>query len=268
MAVIDSAELLLQAKNYSGSGNWLDESGNGHHAVPGAGGAAPTFDTDHFDFDGGDVFTISDDANLDSGTGEDITVMVVFRLPGVTSAWGRLVAKSDDVTFWEIFMDTSVAPPRVQARLDDDTNVVDVNNQPATAYATVHVGAMVRDAGTDVRTYLDGTLNTSGAVNDTAGDLSNATDMTIGRNAWGGNPYTGEIMAVALWRSALSAADIATAGGELLALTELQTVIRPISDTAGTGWDSAPTGSQDLFAQVDEVVASDTDYIYTTDPNP
>jgi len=49
---------------------------------------------------------------------------------------------------------------------------------------------------------------------------------------------------------------------------EVQTVIRPISDTTGTGWDSAPTGSQALYLQVDEAVASDTDYIYTTDPNP
>ncbi len=32
MSILDSAELLLQAKNYSGSGPWLDESGNGHDA--------------------------------------------------------------------------------------------------------------------------------------------------------------------------------------------------------------------------------------------
>ena len=48
----------------------------------------------------------------------------------------------------------------------------------------------------------------------------------------------------------------------------VETVIRPIADTAATGWDSAPTGSQSLWSQVDEAVTSDTDYIYTTDPNP
>ncbi len=32
MSVLARAELLLQAKNYSGSGDWLDESGNGHDA--------------------------------------------------------------------------------------------------------------------------------------------------------------------------------------------------------------------------------------------
>jgi hypothetical protein len=48
----------------------------------------------------------------------------------------------------------------------------------------------------------------------------------------------------------------------------LQSIIYPTSDIAATGWDSAPTPSQDLWAQVDEVVASDTDYIFTEDPNP
>ena len=48
----------------------------------------------------------------------------------------------------------------------------------------------------------------------------------------------------------------------------VETVIRPIADTTGTGWDSAPVGSQDLWAQVDEILANDTDYIYATDPNP
>ena len=33
MAVIDSTEMLLQAKNYSGSGGWLDKSPNGHDGV-------------------------------------------------------------------------------------------------------------------------------------------------------------------------------------------------------------------------------------------
>ena len=32
MSVLSRAELLLQAKNYSGAGDWLDESGNGHDA--------------------------------------------------------------------------------------------------------------------------------------------------------------------------------------------------------------------------------------------
>lgn len=45
-------------------------------------------------------------------------------------------------------------------------------------------------------------------------------------------------------------------------------LIQPISDVSGAGWESAPTGGQDLYAQVDEVVTSDTDYIYAEDPNP
>ena len=44
MGILDSAVLLLQAKNYSGSGEWLDESGNGHHAQFGSTGGADTND--------------------------------------------------------------------------------------------------------------------------------------------------------------------------------------------------------------------------------
>ena len=33
MGILGRAELLLQAKNYSGTGAWLDESGNGHNAT-------------------------------------------------------------------------------------------------------------------------------------------------------------------------------------------------------------------------------------------
>ena len=46
------------------------------------------------------------------------------------------------------------------------------------------------------------------------------------------------------------------------------TVLRPMSDLVGAGWDSAPTPSQPLYAQIDEVVFDDTDYIFTMDPNP
>jgi len=48
----------------------------------------------------------------------------------------------------------------------------------------------------------------------------------------------------------------------------LNAVMRPVSDTFSAGWDSAPTGSQPLWQQVDEVVASDVDYIFAEDPNP
>lgn len=45
-------------------------------------------------------------------------------------------------------------------------------------------------------------------------------------------------------------------------------LIRPVGDDAAAFWDSAPTASQALYAQVDEVTPSDTDYIFAEDPNP
>lgn len=41
-------------------------------------------------------------------------------------------------------------------------------------------------------------------------------------------------------------------------------VFRPDGDLLATGWDTAPTASQNLYAQIDEGVPNPTDYIYPT----
>lgn len=67
MSILDSAELLLQAKNYSGSGNWLDETANSHDAVNnGALHKAHTTDS-YFFFPGitSNRLTVPTNANLD-----------------------------------------------------------------------------------------------------------------------------------------------------------------------------------------------------------
>jgi hypothetical protein len=53
MSLLAEAELLLQAKNYSGSGAWLDESGNGHDAQLGSAAGADTNDPLCLEPDGG-----------------------------------------------------------------------------------------------------------------------------------------------------------------------------------------------------------------------
>lgn len=40
--------------------------------------------------------------------------------------------------------------------------------------------------------------------------------------------------------------------------------VYPDADVSATGWDTAPTASQDLYVQVDESTPSDTDYIFPT----
>ena len=44
MSILSSAELLLQAKNFSGTGDWQDETGNGHHAQLGSTSGGDTND--------------------------------------------------------------------------------------------------------------------------------------------------------------------------------------------------------------------------------
>ena len=51
MTILDSAELLAQAKNYSGSGDWLDEA-NSHDAQFGSTSGADTNDPQFLPWDG------------------------------------------------------------------------------------------------------------------------------------------------------------------------------------------------------------------------
>jgi hypothetical protein len=53
--------------------------------------------------------------------------------------------------------------------------------------------------------------------------------------------------------------------GVLDITTLLEPAVRPVSDVSGAGWDTAPSASQDLFAQLDEETPSDTDYIFSED---
>lgn len=52
---------------------------------------------------------------------------------------------------------------------------------------------------------------------------------------------------------------------DLVVPPTVETEIRPVSDISA-GWDTAPTGSQPLWEQLDEETPSDTDYIFTVTP--
>ena len=49
MSILDSAELLVQAKNYSGSGNWLDEA-NSHNTTTLGGALFKAFAAEQYVF--------------------------------------------------------------------------------------------------------------------------------------------------------------------------------------------------------------------------
>ena len=217
MAVIDSAELLAQGSNYSGSGNWLDESGNGHHLVP---TGSPTFTTDHFTTNGSSQYlTASADSGLDFAADQDFTLMIVLSVADLTPASEAcfVAHKSGAIT----------ANPAGYAIGNGSGGAVSVRQGTGAALlndavsgmseSTITVLTARRDTvAAEFEGFIDGT-GTGTPDTDTNADITSAQPFRIGANSQTTPAeYSAiDIYAVALWRSALSDADIATAGDEL-----------------------------------------------------
>ena len=90
--------LSLDAGSYSGSGNWLDTSGNSNNAVP---QGTPTYkaaDGGYFDLvpAEGDWFSVADAASLD--TMSEITIETWFRLDTVNAAGPNMILSKRSTT--------------------------------------------------------------------------------------------------------------------------------------------------------------------------
>lgn len=204
MAVIDSAVLVLRANRYSGSGDWLDESAGGHDASVLVG--APTFDTDHWVFDGDDQFSVANHDDLNFAAEEDFTVVVV-------------ATRTDHATFDGLF-DKASFTPTIGYRLFglQAETVRAVTGSDSTETWASH--AWADDAVTVLAVTREGLALTVSVGGETASDnepsggrdLTNTEVLRIG----GIDGFIGDIYGVAVWRSALTAQQIADAGDELV----------------------------------------------------
>lgn len=214
--MIETAVLLLQAKNYAGSGNWLDESGNGHHATP---VGSPTFDGTKFTLNGTTQwFTVADHANLDFVAGESFTVIarasVVDATPATTM---MLIAKrAASGAGWNLYKTITTAT--YTFTVADAANApVDVSQNASDGVAAYIIGR--RDVGADNVEVGLNTMTGSPTVDNTTGTSANAEPLGIGfRPSDSGLAFNGSVFSVALWRSALTNQQIADAQVELSAL--------------------------------------------------
>ena len=88
---------------------------------------------------------------------------------------------------------------------------------PVASVGVAHSFAIVRDtAADDIEGHLDGTGSGSPTTDTTTATLANAFALRFGRNSGGGGtPLDGEIMGIALFREALTDAEILAAGKAL-----------------------------------------------------
>ena len=215
MSILDSAQLLLRASEYSGSGDWLDEA-NSHDAQFGDGSTGGTFPvfvaSTHFTFDGAQYFSISDDAGLDFAAGESLTAMVrvapTLGTPASSQAWLDKGA-AGGAGGWSIYHFT------------DGTGVASVSdgaNHPADQSAALSndtwvTVATVRDVPSDnVEAFLDGVGTGSPATDSTTGTLANAVALAIGKRGDAGAAFfIGKLSDAVIWRSKLTGAQLVEA---------------------------------------------------------
>jgi len=161
MSVLDRAELLLQARNYSGSGDWLDESGNGHDAQFGSAAGADTNDPLFLPLNGDKYLW------LPGVAGNNLTI------PGlsVSTAYDYTVTYEDDTT------------ATGEETTDGSGNLVLGNTQSNFDAKSVKFIDVVPDGGGATVAYLDLTGLTEAEV--VAGEFVEDEGATVTLNGDG-----------------------------------------------------------------------------------
>lgn len=219
MGVLDSAVAYWRADQYSGSGDLLDLSGNGHDGQFGDGSTSSTFPVhagDYFTMDGNQYFLVPNHADINFTDAEDFTLMARIGVTASTAIGNRVFEKRNAngyilflVTFGtalgpQLFLDgattgTSTTPAGIDTGLQLDPGDV-----------AVITGR--RDADGSPYVFIGG--DSSNAGTDSTGTLEDSIGLYIGGNS---SRFVGHFYSGAIFASALSDADVATAAAELAA---------------------------------------------------
>jgi len=167
-------------------------------------------------FDGvDDYISIDDHARLNFAAAESLTCAINWRMFGAPSSAARIITKGAGGTFtgWRIIWNGTTLEPRFHVG-DGTANCNAPASGAVTAGAkTVMVGR--RNVATDlIDTYLNGTIGTP-TTDTTNGTLTNTSAVMIGMNPVVDNFSTGQFTSAALFRRALSAAQILRLNGEM-----------------------------------------------------
>lgn len=159
-----------------------------------------------------DYLEVADNALLDFGASDSFTVMACGRFWNTQGTNDTLVAKKANTTNmtqgWSLSNGSSTALGG-QTQIGDGSAGITATSASRTA-GTLTTVTMVRNVGSDnVTVYTGGTAGTS-VTDTTTATLANSEVMRIGRLSGAGTEYADmELFAVAIWRRALSAAEIA-----------------------------------------------------------
>jgi len=206
MTILDTATVLMQSKNYSGSGDWLDESGNGHDAAP---QNSPTYAGGVFTLDSvNQFFYIADHADLDFAAAESFTAIALVKPSGTVVGTDFIVSKktsANDTAGWAIYHTSA----NVVGKISDGTEAAPYVGSALSVGSAASVAFVRNVADDDIELFYDGTGGGSPVNDDTTGSLATGNPVHLGAQSPSAAFYfLGDYIAFALWRSALTDAQV------------------------------------------------------------
>ncbi len=212
MSIVGRAELWLPRGEYSGSGDWLDKSGNGHNATPNG----AVYRNGGWDLDGvSDFLEIPDHANLNYAETDDFSLLYVARAADPGGDTQSLIMKYNgqaDPGWWSELHLSSVL--RGLSTRDGVTNFHDPTTTPVIA-GQEFIGGGVHTPGATLESFLDG-VGTGDFTFSPVASYANSLNIQIGVVVGSGDlPFEGTFYAVALWREGLTSNEMVQAGLEL-----------------------------------------------------
>jgi hypothetical protein len=162
-----------------------------------------------------DYFEVADNALLDFDAGDSFTVVAVVRQWATPTNFGRYVEKrqgGDFAGYGVLALGTTLG--RQYLTIDDGPNGTDTSSGALNTFTAGQLVAIsgVRDTVADtIRSFNNGLATASTAVTDTTtGSLANTGALRIGGSSTGFGNQDFECYAVAVFRRALTASEIAT----------------------------------------------------------
>ena len=160
-------------------------------------------------FGADDYFEVADNDLLDFGASDSFTVVAVVRQWGTPKNFGRYVDKSGiGVAGW-VVVSASTSVSAYTAIFDGLTTSDRYGLSSFTEGAVKSIGMVVNRSAQTLASFAGSTLSAT-ASTASVGSLANARPMRIGSNTVGGEVQDFECLAVAVFRRALSATEIAT----------------------------------------------------------
>jgi hypothetical protein len=158
-----------------------------------------------------DYFVTADSDLLDFTNSESFTVIAVGRIFGSGTAT-TLVSKREASggAWWSVYRDTT-GTRKVIARINDGTNNAQSVSTSTPADGDLVIAGLVRNVTADtVSSVALGGVIEAASTDTTTGTLANTAGLYIGQNGiTGPSFYDGEVVAVAVFRRALTAAEMA-----------------------------------------------------------